>query len=95
MSCKVLAQLVYKVLVSVKFNMIFVYLFILHKIEHAMVMAMIASLPAVDLGKWEEVIKVTILLLGLDSAICRMFLDTMKLPFKNFAPSSVRCITAE
>ena len=34
-----------------------------------MVMAMIASLPAADLGEWEEVVKVAILLLGLDSAV--------------------------
>ena len=34
-----------------------------------MVMAMIATLPAADLGKWEEVVKVVILLLGLDSTM--------------------------
>ena len=56
-----------------------------YKIEHTMVMAMIASLPAADLGEWGEVVKVAILLLGPDSAIYRVFLDTIKLPFKKFA----------
>ena len=46
---------------------------------------MIASLPVADLDKWGEVVKVAILLLGPDSAIYRVFLDTIKLPFNKFA----------
>ena len=56
-----------------------------YKIEHAMVLGMIASLHAADLGKWGEDVKVAILLLGPDSAIYCVFLDTIKLPFKKFA----------
>ena len=48
-------------------------------------MGMISNLPAANLGNWGKVEKVAILLLGPDSAIYRVFLDTVGIPFQKFA----------